>query len=338
MDYKYPNSFPITLGIAKHYIPNFYTPYDERRIEIMCTLGTREILRARVTEFVTNYTIEHNLYGTESVITEEILGNKLGHYGARSYYRSMQQAKIIITAGRSIDEDSSRLWESLASGALVFTDPIYTPYPHPLKNLVHVVFYNSSDKSSLWEKLDYYRRNQLEARIIALNGYLHAMKFHQTVNFVDYAFRSAHLQTMADLFQANPKNQSLSKEYEKVLQYTDTAQDALKEAEKIWAKIDAIVPDPFADTLREVNSIISSHPNVSPREGSAISEKDQVDKILTCRKQANCTVPYLQLRKIFKVYQCKRHIKAGYRFNFLVREGIRMHPNIVEGKYCNRIS
>ena len=32
-----------------------------------------------------------------------------------------------------------------------------------------------------------------EARKIAINGYLHTMKYHRTVNLVDYVLRSAHL-------------------------------------------------------------------------------------------------------------------------------------------------
>ena len=42
-----------------------------------------------------------------------------------------------------------------------------------------------------------------EARKIAINGYLHTMKYHRTVNLVDYVLRSAHLKR-ATLDGENP--------------------------------------------------------------------------------------------------------------------------------------
>ena len=65
----------------------------------------------------------------------------------------------------------------------------------PLLDGIHCVFYHNTNRTELFEKLDYYRKNTEEARRIAINGYLHAMKHHRTVNMIDYVLRSAHLKT-----------------------------------------------------------------------------------------------------------------------------------------------
>lgn len=105
----------------------------------------------------------------------------------------MYNAKIIVTVNPANWEGDFRLWESFATGALVMVDPLFVPHPYPLIDGVNVVYFNNQDKNELWEKLDYYRANPDEARKIAINGYFHAMKFHRTVNMVDYILRSAHL-------------------------------------------------------------------------------------------------------------------------------------------------
>ena len=85
------------------------------------------------------------------------------------------------------------MWESFATGALIFVDPIFVPHGYPLVDGIHAVFYDNNNQTDLVSKLDYYRENTEEARKIAVNGYLHAMKYHRTVNIIDYVLRSAHL-------------------------------------------------------------------------------------------------------------------------------------------------
>jgi hypothetical protein len=75
----------------------------------------------------------------------------------------------------------------------VFVDPLYVPYNFPLIGGEHVVYYDNHNQTDLWFKLDYYRSNPLEARRVAVSGYLFAMKYHRTVSITDYILRSAHL-------------------------------------------------------------------------------------------------------------------------------------------------
>lgn len=48
---------------------------------------------------------------------------------------------------------------------------------------------DNMNKTDLFEKLDNYRYHQDQARKIAMQGYLHAMKYHRAVNLIDYVFR-----------------------------------------------------------------------------------------------------------------------------------------------------
>lgn len=78
-------------------------------------------------------------------------------------------------------------------GALVFVDHLNVLHPFPLVGGEHIVYYSNGNKSELFEKLDFYRSHPEEARRVAINGYLHAMKYHRTVSMIDYVLRSVHL-------------------------------------------------------------------------------------------------------------------------------------------------
>jgi hypothetical protein len=116
-----------------------------------------------------------------------------------AYFQQMFNSRIIVTVNPADWEGDFRLWESLCTGALVFVDPLYVPHPFPLVGGEHIVYFDNNNKTDLWTKLDYYRANPLEARRVAVNGYLYAMKYHRTVSMIDYILRSAHLkQAMVD--------------------------------------------------------------------------------------------------------------------------------------------
>lgn len=78
----------------------------------------------------------------------------------------------------------------MATGALVFVDYLYVPYSYPLIHKKHIIFYDNNNMNELMNLLDYYRLNKNEARRIAYNGYLFSMKYHRTVNMLDYILRS----------------------------------------------------------------------------------------------------------------------------------------------------
>ena len=77
-------------------------------------------------------------------------------------------------------------------------DYMYAPRPHPMLDGAHVVYYDNDNKTDLFVKLDYYRQAVKVARKIAINGYLHAMKYHRSVNLLDYVLRSVHIKLVQD--------------------------------------------------------------------------------------------------------------------------------------------
>lgn len=116
------------------------------------------------------------------------------------YFQQMFNAQIIVTVNPANWEGDFRLWESMCTGALIFVDPIFVPHQYPLQDGKHVVFFSNTNRTELFEKLDYYRNpaHQEEARRIAVNGYLFAMKYHRTVNLMDYIMRTVHTKEVQD--------------------------------------------------------------------------------------------------------------------------------------------
>lgn len=84
--------------------------------------------------------------------------------------------------------------EAISSGALIFVDYMHVHRPHPLIENKHIVYYDNMNKTDLFEKLDLYRRNARLSRSVALQGYVHSMKFHRAASLIDYVFRSLHVQ------------------------------------------------------------------------------------------------------------------------------------------------
>lgn len=105
----------------------------------------------------------------------------------------MYNTKIVVTVNPSEWEGDFRLWETMGSGALVFVDPVFVPHRYPLIHGKHVIHFDNQRREDLWEKLDYYLANPKEARRIAEQGYLYAMKYHRTVSMIDHILISSHV-------------------------------------------------------------------------------------------------------------------------------------------------
>ena len=68
-------------------------------------------------------------------------------------------------------------------------------------------FADNNNKTDVFEKLDYYRKNLEVARRVAVSGYLHAMKYHRAANLIDYVRAGG-----ANLRLIRPKIELLSSE------------------------------------------------------------------------------------------------------------------------------
>ena len=213
--FSVPDVYPMTYALAEAYLQHQFN--FDRGIDILCTLrGSASMsTRQRVQEWVAEYGVDRKV---KNIISAQV-DKKSRTVVSKSYFTQMYNSSIIVTVNPANWEGDFRLWESFATGALVMVDPLFVPHSYPLIDGVHVVYYSNKNKTDLFTKLDYYRQNPEEARAIAIEGYLHTMKYHRTVNLVDYVLRSAHLK------QATVSNHTLPS-------YTFTAQYINEEAKK----------------------------------------------------------------------------------------------------------
>ena len=81
-----------------------------------------------------------------------------------------------------------RLWESLLSGAMVMVDRMAIPefMPHPFIHKKHLVYYDPNNQTEFNNLLDYYVKNEVEARTIGEAGYNFVLDHHMTSDRVTY--------------------------------------------------------------------------------------------------------------------------------------------------------
>eukprot|EP00606_Chrysophyceae_sp_TOSAG23-5_P001168 GSChrysophyteH2.ASY1.ANO1.735.1 assembled CDS len=132
--------YPLTYAITEAYLPEVFQM--ERSTEILCTLrgNARMQTRLRVQNWMQEYVND-----TSKGVTNAVVGqiNKATRSTlSKDYFDNMHNAQIIVTVSPANWEGDFRLWESLSSGALVFTDPIFVPHPYSLIDGVHCVFFS----------------------------------------------------------------------------------------------------------------------------------------------------------------------------------------------------
>jgi len=184
------NVLPMSYTIADAYVRSTFPTYKDRNLDIVSTLrgGRMDPCRQRVRDYTEEY--------CKSRDANCIVG-QVNHASRREinkeYMKNMYQAKIIVTANPSHWEGDFRLMEAFATGALIFVDIMHVHRPYPLLHNQHIVYYDNNNKTDLHTKLDYYLGNVEASRRVAVQGYMHCMKFHRAASLMDYIFRSMHL-------------------------------------------------------------------------------------------------------------------------------------------------
>lgn len=231
--------FPMTYTIMEAYIRTTFNRHRDRPFDIVSTLrgGPGDPARDRAVKWVMEY-------GKSRELKKWVAG-QVNHESrtviSGGYFKSMYEAKIIVTANPSGWEGDFRLMEAIATGSLIFVDYMYVPRPSPLIENKHIVYYQNNNKTDLFSKLDYYRNNPDIARIVAVMGYLHAMTHHRAANLIDYAFRTLHLKQLRQQHHLDKNDQFVSstlQELEKHYQTTgyDTQEEARRHARVLEAK------------------------------------------------------------------------------------------------------
>ena len=179
---------PISIPIKKSYIEYLQTinlDNRERKNDICCTH----------LEIPDNHPCNLNMYRTKIVRylknLEKITSYKfyLGYDKSNiskaranldeNYFNTLLNSKIIITCNPDWWDGDYRLWESLASGALVICDKMLTPVIHPLEHKKHLIYYDRENIEELSSLIDYYLENENERLKIAKEGHEYALKYHK---------------------------------------------------------------------------------------------------------------------------------------------------------------
>lgn len=187
---------------------NFLVRYKDRKfnlVNVLRTGGSTNVDRNRVTEWTHEFSQSKagQPRGAEDVVEDdekssdsfasyvgEIDNFCNGHCFGNNYFRHLRDSKIVVTCNPTRWEGDFRLYEAFLSGALVMVDKMYILdwMPNPPIHGKHWVQYDPGDKADFISKLEYYSdpANIDEAEAIAHAGYEHVLKYHMTVNRVDY--------------------------------------------------------------------------------------------------------------------------------------------------------
>ena len=178
---------------SDNYTAAVVTAYEARSIDVLCTLRTHATIqpvRTRVFDWVERAVRRLGVQGTSQV------GVNRGHRKTinTEYFEWHADAKIVVTCNPSFWDGDYRLYEAMASGALVLVDEIHVPLARPFVDGVHLVVYDNHNASDLEAKLAYFLAHPREAAAIATHGLVHTLRYHRAVSRLDYILRTAHVQ------------------------------------------------------------------------------------------------------------------------------------------------
>lgn len=151
--------------------------YENRNIDlsIFFKINNKKENRMNVTKFIKNNF--KDLKKHVGVIGEN---GKVGRNTIQDkYYDKMLNSKIIVTCNPHNWEGDYRLFEALATGALVFVDKMLTPKKNKFINGEHLIYYDMKNLNELKDKILYYLENETERIRIAKNGNEFVKKFHK---------------------------------------------------------------------------------------------------------------------------------------------------------------
>ena len=102
------------------------------------------------------------------------------------YKQCLYDSKIVLHANPDPWEGDSRLWEALASGALVFVDRMYAPIGNPLIDGEHLIFYDLTDQGveTLERKIIHYLNHDAERQEIGMQGRELVITHHRSIDRV----------------------------------------------------------------------------------------------------------------------------------------------------------
>ncbi|EJK73495.1 hypothetical protein THAOC_04878, partial [Thalassiosira oceanica] len=160
-------------------------PYVNKDRDIVITNVLRtsyehNTVRSKIVYWTASFVKDHGLENVSKIGTAGG-GFSSSHFDP-TYLEHLANSKIIVTCNPYRWEGDFRLWESLLSGAMVMVDRMAIPefMPHPFIHKKHLVYYDPNNQTEFNELLDYYVKNEAEARKIGEAGYNFVLDHHMT--------------------------------------------------------------------------------------------------------------------------------------------------------------
>ena len=148
-----------------------------------------KLARGRLLKFAKRLAADHRLAMQIGTVSE---CGPVGRSGiAPKYKQCLYDSKIILHANPDPWEGDARLWEALASGALVFVDRMHAPIKNLLIDGQHLIFYDLTDEGMevLEQKIIRYLGDDLERQKIGMLGRKFVMQHHRSINRVTEIIR-----------------------------------------------------------------------------------------------------------------------------------------------------
>jgi hypothetical protein len=166
---------------------------DQRRLDVSCLFDDSVneaphfmLARGRLLSFAKRLAATHRHLAMQIGTVSEC-----GPVGRSSidpkYKRCLYDSKIVLHANPDPWEGDSRLWEALASGALVFVDRLHAPLQNPLVDGEHLIFYDLTEEGmeALERQILHYLGDDGERQRIAAQGRAFVLSHHRAVDRVD---------------------------------------------------------------------------------------------------------------------------------------------------------
>jgi hypothetical protein len=178
-----PNSLPRPIDVCHFWQNTWHDSVPDYDSEL------RDLVSQTLVEMSTSQAEDHHQQQQRLGAISFFVGVKgpLGLAGRQRpqylYARQLLQCKIVVVVGRDHHEDHYRLMETLASGAMVLSDPMLRPPPGLVKGRHWDTF---SSRSELESRIRFYILDQPDRRReIALNGWKLAMTSFRSWHFME---------------------------------------------------------------------------------------------------------------------------------------------------------
>jgi hypothetical protein len=162
--------FPISYCVKQDFLASDFE-WESRSIDVACffdpeKLEYKKSNRLKVAKFLAS----HFKQGKVQIGQVGLSGEAGRSTFQSSYAAALRDAKVVVTCNPDHWEGDYRLFEAMSLGALVCVDKMHFPFYKPLRDKVHLVFYELDRLDELAEQITWYLINERKRLAIAKSG------------------------------------------------------------------------------------------------------------------------------------------------------------------------